>query len=65
MKGSAGSYAGAVSDPEKFFVYFFTGDCDAIAGPHILLRRRVAGWTWLARKEGVPGAPSSPGATIN
>lgn len=32
LKGSAGSYVGAVSDPDEFFVYFFTRDCDAIAG---------------------------------
>lgn len=31
LKGSASGYAGAVSDPDKFFVYFFTRDCEAIA----------------------------------
>jgi hypothetical protein len=30
LKGSAGSYADAVTDPDTFFVYFFTRDCDAI-----------------------------------
>jgi hypothetical protein len=31
LKGSAGSYGNAVADPDKFFVHFFTRDCDAIA----------------------------------
>ncbi len=32
LKGSAGGYAGAVSNHEKFFVWFFTRDCAAIEG---------------------------------
>jgi hypothetical protein len=31
LNGSASSYDSAVADPDKFFVHFFTRDCDAIA----------------------------------
>jgi len=31
LKGSASSYDSAVSDPDKFFIHFFTRDCGAIA----------------------------------
>jgi hypothetical protein len=31
LKGSATSYHSEVNDPDKFFVHFFTRDCDAIA----------------------------------
>jgi len=31
LKGSANSYHSEVNDPDKFFVHFFTRDCDAIA----------------------------------
>ena len=31
LKGSASSYDSEVNDPDKFFVHFFTRDCEAIA----------------------------------
>jgi hypothetical protein len=31
LKGSASSYASEVADPDKYFVHFFTRDCDAIS----------------------------------
>jgi hypothetical protein len=32
LEGSAGGYAGAVANHDKFFVHFFTRDCDSISG---------------------------------
>jgi hypothetical protein len=62
LQGSAGGYADAVTEPDKFFVYFFTRDCDAIVdltdGACTTITR---GMVPLAGDDLAPGDPSLHG----